>query len=414
MNLEGKKIVLGVTGGIAAYKSAEIVSRLRRSGADVHVIMTRNATEFVAPLTFQTLSKNQVVSDTFQTPENWQVEHVALAQLADLFLVAPATANILAKMACGIADDMLSTTLLATRAPVFVAPAMNTGMWTAEATQENMKRLIQRGVRVIGPGTGMLACGDSGAGRMSEPAEIVAAIEAYFTQGQDYRGLRVLVTAGATRERLDPVRFMTNDSSGKMGIAIARAARERGAEVTLVYGAVTQPLPEGVTCIPVESAIDLRDAMTAQAPAHDVVIQTAAVADYRFQNRFDTKMKKQRQREITLVLVENPDVAAEVGKLKKPGQILVGFAAETNQLEENAEKKLEKKNLDLIVANDVTRPGAGFNTDTNIATLIWRGGREELPLQQKTEMAQRILDRVQMLRSTNPAPEDKANKGAGD
>ena len=398
MGLESKHIILGVTGGIAAYKSAEIVSRLRRLGADVHVIMTRNATEFVAPLTFQTLSGNQVVTDTFQTPENWQVEHVALAQLADAFLVAPATANMLAKMAWGLADDMLSTTLLATKAPVFVAPAMNTGMWEAAATRENMSRLQARGVKVIGPGTGKLACGDVGAGRMSEPAEIVEALQAYFAEGEDYRGLRVLVTAGGTRERLDPVRFMTNDSSGKMGIALARAAQGRGAAVTLVYGAVTQPLPEGVSCIPVESARGLLRVMEKETPRHDIIIQAAAVADFRFRDASDQKIKKNGQHEITLVMVENPDVAEAVGRLKKAGQTLVGFAAETSHLEENAEGKLTRKNLDLIVANDVTRPGAGFNTDTNIATLIWRGGRQEMPLQQKTELAGKILDRILALR----------------
>ena len=399
--LAGKEIVLGVTGGIAAYKSAEIVSRLRRHGAGVHVIMTRNATEFIQPLTFQTLSGNQVVTDTFQTPENWQVEHVALAQLADAFLVAPATANILAKMACGIADDMLSTTLLATKAPVFVSPAMNTGMWTAAATTENMTRLQNRGVKVIGPGVGKLACGDVGAGRMSEPEEIVEALARFFQEKQDLRGLKVLVTAGATRERLDPVRFMTNDSSGKMGIALAEAARDRGAEVTLVYGAVTRSLPDRVSLISIESAMDLYEVMMQEAPKHDIVIQAAAVADWRFSEISPTKVKKDHRKEITLTMVENPDVAAAVGELKRPGQTMVGFAAETDSLEANAEKKLEKKHLDLIVANDVTRPGAGFNVDTNIATLIWKGGREDMPLQRKQELAHRILDRILLLRREN-------------
>lgn len=232
MDLTGKNIVLGVTGGIAAYKSAEVVSRLRHSGAHVHVIMTKNATEFVSPLTFQTLSANQVVTDTFSAPEYWNVEHVALAKLADIFVIAPATANILAKMACGIADDMLSTTVLATKAPVLVAPAMNTGMWTAEATQKNAAMLRERGVHFIGPDSGILACGDEGAGRMSEPEEIYTRICDILSSGSDYRGKKVLITAGATRERLDPVRFLTNDSSGKMGFSIAEAARDRGAEVT--------------------------------------------------------------------------------------------------------------------------------------------------------------------------------------
>ncbi|MBQ3279669.1 MAG: bifunctional phosphopantothenoylcysteine decarboxylase/phosphopantothenate--cysteine ligase CoaBC [Clostridia bacterium] len=398
MNLQGKEIVIGITGGIAAYKSAEIVSRLRRLGANVHVIMTRNATEFITPLTFQTLSANQVVTDTFQAPEYWQVEHVALAKLADLFLVAPATANILAKMACGIADDMLSTTLLATKAPIFAAPAMNTGMWTAEATQQNVAILKARGVHMIGPDSGRLACGDDGAGRMSEPADIVKEIVLFFDKAEDMKGMKVLVTAGATRERLDPVRFMTNDSSGKMGIAIAEAALRRGAEVTLVHGAVTKAIPGGIRTVPVESTQDLYDAMIREAPEQDVVIQAAAPADYRFRDRQNSKMKKTAEKEITLVLTENPDVAAAVGERKKPGQTLVGFAAETDDLEANAEKKLKKKHLDLIVANDVTKPGAGFNTETNIATLIWENGREEQPLQQKSELAEKILDKVMELR----------------
>ena len=398
MNLQGKEIVIGITGGIAAYKSAEIVSRLRRLGANVHVIMTRNATEFITPLTFQTLSANQVVTDTFQAPEYWQVEHVALAKLADLFLVAPATANILAKMACGIADDMLSTTLLATKAPIFAAPAMNTGMWTAEATQQNVAILKARGVHMIGPDSGRLACGDDGAGRMSEPADIVKEIVLFFDKAEDMKGMKVLVTAGATRERLDPVRFMTNDSSGKMGIAIAEAALRRGAEVTLVHGAVTKAIPDGIRTVPVESTQDLYDAMIREAPEQDVVIQAAAPADYRFRDRQNSKMKKTAEKEITLVLTENPDVAAAVGERKKPGQTLVGFAAETDDLEANAEKKLKKKHLDLIVANDVTKPGAGFNTETNIATLIWENGREEQPLQQKSELAEKILDKVMELR----------------
>ena len=398
MNLQGKEIVIGITGGIAAYKSAEIVSRLRRLGTNVHVIMTRNATEFITPLTFQTLSANQVVTDTFQAPEYWQVEHVALAKLADLFLVAPATANILAKMACGIADDMLSTTLLATKAPIFAAPAMNTGMWTAEATQQNVTILKARGVHMIGPDSGRLACGDDGAGRMSEPADIVKEIVLFFDKAEDMKGMKVLVTAGATRERLDPVRFMTNDSSGKMGIAIAEAALRRGAEVTLVHGAVTKAIPGGIRTVPVESTQDLYDAMIREAPEQDVVIQAAAPADYRFRDRQNSKMKKTAEKEITLVLTENPDVAAAVGERKKPGQTLVGFAAETDDLEANAEKKLKKKHLDLIVANDVTKAGAGFNTETNIATLICENGREEQPLQQKSELAEKILDKVMELR----------------
>ena len=401
MNLAGKEIVLGVTGGIAAYKSAEIVSRLRRLGASVHVIMTKNATEFVAPLTFQTLSANQVIMDTFQAPEYWNVEHVALAKLADLFLVAPATANILAKMACGIADDMLSTTLLATKAPILAAPAMNTGMWTAEATRKNVALLQERGVRFVGPDSGMLACGDTGAGRMSEPEEIVNAASAMLQQKKDMKGLRVLVTAGATRERLDPVRFLTNDSSGKMGFAIAEAARDRGAEVTVIKGSTTADAPAGIEYRTVESTLDLLEEMKKEAPVHDIIIQAAAPADYRPETVSPVKIKKNRGEALTLVLKENPDVAGTIGKMKKAGQTLIGFAAETDHVNEHAREKLKKKNLDMIVANDVTKPGAGFNTDTNIAALITTEEITERPLQSKRCLAEDILDKAMKIREKN-------------
>lgn len=394
MNLTGREIVLGVTGGIAAYKSAELVSRLRHLGARVSVIMTKNATEFIAPLTFQTLSASPVTVDTFQAPEYWNVEHVALAKRAEVFVIAPATANILAKMAHGIADDMLSTTVLATKAPILVAPAMNTGMWTAEATRENMRILRARGVQVIGPGTGMLACGDEGAGRMSEPEEIAEAIGRILNRRRDLEGKKVLITAGATRERLDPVRFLTNDSSGKMGFALAEAARDRGAEVTLVKGATTAQVPEGVRMVPVESTEDLLAAMEREAGAQDIIIQAAAPADYRAETVSGTKIKKRQGEPLTLRLVETPDVARAVGKMKRPGQVLVGFAAETDHLLEHAREKMDRKNLDMIVANDVTQPGAGFGVDTNIATLITREGMEERPLQSKRLLAEDILDRI--------------------
>ena len=399
MDLTGREIVLGVTGGIAAYKSAALVSRLRHLGASVHVIMTRNATEFVAPLTFRTLSANPVATDTFGNPEQWEVEHVALAKRAEVFVIAPATANIMAKMAAGIADDMLSTTVLATKAPVLLAPAMNTGMWTAEATQHNRKVLAERGVRFVGPASGILACGDEGDGRMSEPEEILDAIAGVLCPRRDMEGLNVLVTAGATRERLDPVRFLTNDSSGKMGFAISEAARDRGARVTVVRGHVSVPEPENIRILPVESAMDLYEVMLREAPEHDIVIQAAAVSDYRFTEQQSRKIKKEAGRSLVLTMEENPDIAAEVGKRKKPGQILVGFAAETDHVRKNAENKLEKKNLDMIVANDVTAEGAGFNTDTNIATLITRDGVEELPLQSKRMLADVILDRVMMIKN---------------
>ena len=399
MSLTGREIVLGVTGGIAAYKSAEIVSRLRHLDARIRVIMTRHATEFVAPMTFQTLTGQPVAVNTFQSPEYWEVEHIALAKRAEVFAVAPATANILAKMAWGLADDMLSTTLLATKAPILVAPAMNTGMWTAPATQANMATLRQRGVHVIGPGSGALACGDSGDGRMSEPEEIVAAISALLQPRQDLRGLKVLVTAGGTRERLDPVRFLSNDSSGKMGFALAEAARDRGAEVTVVRGAVSVAEPTGVRVLPVESTMDLYRVMEAEAPEMDLIIQAAAPADFRFAEVSETKIKKQPgQHELILRLVENPDVARMVGERKRPGQTLVGFAAETDHLTEHAARKLDSKHLDLIVANDVTREGAGFGVDTNIATLISHDETVALPLMTKRQLADRILDQAMAIR----------------
>ncbi|MBP3453642.1 MAG: bifunctional phosphopantothenoylcysteine decarboxylase/phosphopantothenate--cysteine ligase CoaBC [Clostridia bacterium] len=398
MKLTGREIVLGVTGGIAAYKSAEIVSRLRKLGANVHVIMTKNATQFITPLTMETMSNNPVVVDTFDRPATWEVEHIALAKRAEVFVIAPATANIMAKMVCGIADDMLSTTVLATKAPVLLAPAMNVGMWTAQVTQENAATLKKRGVQFVGPDAGFQACGDIGSGRMSEPVDIVEAICGILCPKLDMEGLRVMVTAGGTRERLDPVRYLGNDSSGKMGFAIAAAAKARGAEVTLVCGHTTAKQPEGIPTVRVESTCDLYDAVTTRAPEMDVIIQAAAPADYRFANPSQQKMKKEAGKPLIFELVENPDIAAAVGAAKKPGQTLVGFAAETENLLDNARRKLDKKNLDMIVANDVSKPGAGFNVDTNIATLITRDGLTDCPLQRKAELAETILDKVMELR----------------
>ncbi len=399
MNLKGKDIVLGVTGGIAAYKAVEVASRLRKLGAQVFVIMTKNACEFVTPLTFETISNHPVVTDTFLRPETWEVEHIALAKRAALFCIAPATANILAKMAHGIADDMLSTTVLATRAPILVAPAMNTNMWEAEATRENMRVLHGRGVKAVGPGTGFLAEGIEGVGRMAEPQEIVDAILEQLQSSQDMAGLRVLVTAGPTRERIDPVRYLTNDSSGKMGYAIAEQAQKRGAQVTLVSGPVHLAAPYGVELMHVETTRDLYEKMIARCSEYDVVIQAAAPADYRVMNPSSQKMKKHGGEALTLQLIENPDTAAAVGERKQPGQILVCFAAETENLLENAAAKLKKKNVDMIVANDVTKPGAGFHVDTNIAALITKNGAEERPLQSKAQLAGDILDMVLKLKS---------------
>ena len=394
-------IVVGVTGGIAAYKTVEVVSRLSKLGMNVDVIMTRNAKEFVTPLTFETVSHNPVTTDTFVREKSWEVGHIALAQKADLFVVAPATANLMAKMALGIADDMLSTTLLATRAPVLLAPAMNTGMWTAEATQENLRTLLRRGVRTVGPDSGLLACGDVGAGRMSEPEEIVRAVESLLGSKHDFEGLHVLVTAGPTRERLDPVRFMSNDSSGKMGYALAECARDRGATVTLISGPTALPAPANVALVPVETTRDLLDAMLRLCDTQDVILQAAAPADYRFANPSDQKLKKQDGAPLTLELTENPDVAQAVAARKHPGQTLVGFAAETRDTLANARAKRQKKSLDMIVANDVTAEGAGFGVDTNIATLITAQDEIPCPLMQKRELASRILDEVLKLRNAS-------------
>lgn len=394
MALEGKNVVLGVTGGIAAYKACELCSRLRKAGAQVYVIMTKNACEFVAPLTFETLSNHPVVTDTFKRPDTWEVEHVALAKRADLFVIAPATANIMAKMAHGIADDMLSTTVLATRAPVLIAPAMNTGMWDHIATRENVETLKKRGVHFVGPDGGYLACGDSGAGRMSEPAAIFEAIEKLLNPQKDLEGLNILVTAGPTRENLDPVRYITNRSSGKMGYAIAEAAAERGAQVTLVTGPVNLPVPKGVKAVSILSTQDLYDRMMALCDGQDIIIQAAAPADFSPAVVADQKIKKQGDGDLVITLEQTQDVAAAVGAKKKPGQTLIGFAAETHQVLDHAQGKLKKKNLDMIVANDVTAEGAGFDVDTNIVTFVTHDGMETMPCMKKREVADELLTRA--------------------
>ncbi|MBQ4075463.1 MAG: bifunctional phosphopantothenoylcysteine decarboxylase/phosphopantothenate--cysteine ligase CoaBC [Clostridia bacterium] len=398
MALQGKQVVLGVTGGIAAYKACELCSRLRKSGADVYVVMTKNACEFVSPLTFETLSNHPVATDTFKRPETWEVEHVALAKRADLFVIAPATANIMAKMAHGIADDMLSTTVLATRAPVLIAPAMNTGMWENAATQDNVKTLERRGMHFVGPEGGYLACGDTGAGRMSEPAAIFQKIEELLCPNQDLAGLSVLVTAGPTQEKLDPVRYLTNRSSGKMGYAIASAAARRGAKVTLVSGPTNLPIPKAVERISIQSTQDLYDVMMDRCGQADVIIQAAAPADYTPAAVADQKIKKQGDGDLILTLKQTPDVAKAVGEKKRPGQLLIGFAAETQDVLENAQGKLQKKNLDMIVANDVTAPGAGFDVDTNIVTFITAEGMETMPCMKKTQVADELLTRALKLK----------------
>ena len=400
MSSEMKKpcVVLGVTGGIAVYKACELLRLLQKRGIDVFVVMTRNACRFVAPLTLETLSGHPVAVDTFDRPQTWEVEHIALAKRADLFLIAPATANIIGKMACGIADDMLSTTVMATRAPVLVAPAMNTGMWENAAVQQNVKTLRARGVEIVAPVSGHLACGDSGAGKLEDVAVIAErACELLFAK-KDMEGLRVMVTAGPSREALDPVRYISNRSSGKMGYAIAQAAQKRGAEVTLLSGPVAIEAPQGVKLVPFTTTQELLDRASELAREQDLLIQAAAPADYRAKEVAPQKIKKQGGEPMTFTLVENPDVAATLGKAKRSGQVFVGFAAETNDVLAHARDKLARKNLDMIVANDVTRPGAGFDVDTNIVTLITKDGQEALPMMSKVEVAQRILDRALALR----------------
>lgn len=400
MSSEIKKpcVVLGVTGGIAVYKACELLRLLQKRGIDVFVVMTQNACRFVAPLTFETLSGHPVAVDTFDRPQTWEVEHIALAKRADLFLIAPATANIMGKMACGIADDMLSTTVMATRAPVLVAPAMNTGMWENAAVQQNVKTLRARGVEIVAPVSGHLACGDNGAGKLEDVAVIAErACELLFAK-KDMEGLRVMVTAGPSREALDPVRYISNRSSGKMGYAIAQAAQKRGAEVTLLSGPVAIKAPQDVKLVPFTTTQELLDRASELAQEQDLLIQAAAPADYRAKEIAPQKIKKQGGEPMTFTLVENPDVAATLGKAKRSGQVFVGFAAETNDVLAHARDKLARKNLDMIVANDVTRPGAGFDVDTNIVTLITKDGQEALPMMSKAEVAQRILDRALALR----------------
>lgn len=390
--LYGKHVVLGVSGGIAAYKSCELVSRLKKLGADVHVIMTRNAEEFVAPLSFETLSDNKVVRGMFEEREEHDVRHVALAKLADVFVVAPATANVIAKFARGIADDMLSTTWLASDAPKLVAPAMNTAMYDDEATQDNISLLKERGVMFVEPGVGRLACGDTGRGKMAEPADIAERIQEILRPVRDFEGKRVLVTSGATEEYIDGVRVITNHSSGKMGCALAEAAAERGAEVVLVHGRMSVPVPEGVAkAVRVHTTLDMMDAVLAETEAADVIVMAAAPADYRPKETFTSKLKSET---LTMEFVKNPDIAKAVGE-RKGGRKLVVFSAETDSLIDNAKKKVASKNADLAVANDVTKEGAGFYCDTNIASLVGRNGEvRECGLMTKRELADVILDAV--------------------
>jgi phosphopantothenoylcysteine decarboxylase/phosphopantothenate--cysteine ligase len=394
--LAGKNVVIGVTGGIAAYKAVEIVSLLRKAGASVHVIMTQASAQFVTPLTFREMSGNPVAVSMWDEPKQWHVAHIALATLADIMVIAPATANIIGKIANGIADDMLSTTVMATQAPILLAPAMNTHMYQNPIVQNNLSKLASLGYYFVDPESGLLACGTEGPGRLAAPGRIVDEIVAVLSSRGILKDKKVIVTAGGTREPIDPVRFVGNRSSGKMGYAIAKAAAKMGANVVLISGPVSLPTPQGVRRIDVETAAAMRDAVLSEYDDSNIVIKAAAVADYRPKQAAAHKIKKTGD-SLVLELEKNPDILSELGQHKQK-QVLVGFAAETQDLLLHAQEKLTRKNLDMIVANDVTLPGAGFNTDTNIAKLIFRDGHiEDLPLMSKDEVALVILNKVSQL-----------------
>lgn len=391
--LQGKCVVLGVTGGIAVYKAVELLRLLTKAGADVHVVMTRSAQEFVTPLTFQTLSGNPVHTELFSLVQEQDIGHISLADRADLFLVAPATANVIGKIANGVADDLLTTTIMATKAKVLFAPAMNTNMWENPLYQENQQHLESLGYHFIEPATGELACGWEGQGKLPDPQVIFDKVRALIG-GNDFSGKKILVTAGPTREEIDPVRFLSNYSSGKMGYAIARVAAARGAEVVLVSGPVSLAAPKGVRRVSVASAQQMYEAVMQEAADADIVIKAAAVADFRPVKRHQQKAKKGDTETVTIELQRNPDILAELGKAKD-GKLLVGFAAETEELLKHAAEKLHKKNLDLVVANDVTQEGAGFDQDTNVVRLLTPDGAvEELPQMSKAAVAEKLLDKV--------------------
>ena len=392
MLLKGKHIVLGVTGSIAAYKIASLASMLMKKQADVTVIMTKNATNFINPITFESLTGNRCLVDTFDRNFEFQVEHVSLAKQTDVFLVAPASANVIAKAAHGIADDMLTTTLLACQCPKIFAPAMNTRMYENPIVQDNISILKDYCMEVVTPASGYLACGDTGEGKMPEPEALFEAVLRALTP-KDFAGKKVLVTAGPTQEKLDPVRYISNHSTGKMGYAIAAAAVRRGADVTLVSGKVGLTPPAGVRVVPVVSAADMAQAVKAAASEQDIIIKAAAVADYRPRVTADEKLKKQDD-DLSVELERTEDILAWLGAHRREGQILCGFSMETEHLLENSRAKLEKKKIDMMVANNLRQEGAGFGTDTNVVTLLTKEGTEELPLLSKEEVADRLLDRL--------------------
>ena len=391
--LKGKTVVLGVSGGIAAYKMPNLASALVKLGCNVQVLMTRNATEFITAVTFETLTGNKALVDTFDRNFQFKVEHVAVADQADLVMIAPATANVIAKLAHGLADDMLTTTVLACDCPKVVVPAMNTRMYDNPVTQDNLNTLRRYGWEVVEPASGYLACGVTGRGKLPEPPELLQTILHHLAHEKDLAGKRVLVTAGPTREQLDPVRYLTNRSSGKMGYAIAQAAERRGAEVTLVSGPVSLKKLPYVETVDVESAQEMYDAVVSRAPEQDIIIKAAAVADYRPATVAEDKIKKS-DGEMSIPLERTQDIIGHLGQHRKPGQFLCGFSMETRDMVENSRKKLEKKNMDMIAANNVKVAGAGFQVDTNQLTLITREDLLELPLVSKEEAADLLLDEI--------------------
>lgn len=394
--LTGKTIVVGVSGGIAAYKAAALTSKLVQAGASVYVMMTKHATQFVQPLTFQALSHQPVYTDVLHEPDPRFISHIDLADRADLIILAPATANLIGKLANGIADDMLTTTMLATKAPVMIAPAMNVNMYEHPVVQANMEKLRALGYRFIEPGEGLLACGWVGKGRLAEPEEIVAIVQEFFSAAaarkHDLAGKRVLITAGPTREKIDPVRYISNHSTGKMGYALAEAARDRGAEVILVSGPTALPRPAGVSFIAVESVQEMYDAVLERFAQTDIVVKAAAVSDYRPVHQYTHKLKK-ADGPLELAMEKAPDILQTLGQ-QKTTQYLVGFAAETRDVNKYAREKLERKNADMIVANDVLAEGAGMGTDTNIVTLVTKEEELTLPLMSKREAADQIFDAI--------------------
>lgn len=391
--LKDKKIVLGVSGSIAAYKIAALASMLKKQSADITVIMTRNAANFINPITFETLTGNKCLVDTFDRSFEYNVEHVSLAKQADVFLLAPASANVIGRVANGLADDMLTTTFLACECPKIIAPAMNTHMYHNQIVQDNLEKCRGYGMEIITPATGYLACGDTGEGKMPEPEDLYAAIEHAVSHEKDMTGMKVVVTAGPTVEAIDPIRYISNRSTGKMGYAVARQCMLRGAEVTLVSGPAALKAPPYVTFIPVRSAGEMFEAVTAAGADADIIVKAAAVADYRPAVVFSEKLKK-TDGDLTLSLERTDDILQYLGAHKPAGQFLCGFSMETEHLLENSRAKLEKKNLDMIVANNLKMEGAGFGVETNIVTLITKEQEIELPLLSKDEVAEKMIDAI--------------------